>query len=195
MSATPIAIFVIMVMWHSGRAQTAYSSNDDVGLSPGRQRQSFQHRDRICTLTHSAMSRMGRAGLILIALVLNLANHSARADVVAIVSSKSAIITLSKSQTTDIFLGRVNRFPSGLPAMPIDQAEGSAAREEFYAKMAGKSAAQMKAYWSKIIFTGRGQPPKEVLNGVEVKKRILENPAAIGYIDANLVDDSVRVVQ
>jgi ABC-type phosphate transport system substrate-binding protein len=141
------------------------------------------------------MARIGRAGLMLSALVLNLASHSARADVVAIVSSKSAITTLSKSQTTDIFLGRVNRFPSGLPAVAIDQAEGSAAREEFYAKMAGKSAAQMKAYWSKIIFTGRGQPPKEVLNGVEVKKRILENPAAIGYIDANLVDDSVRVIQ
>jgi ABC-type phosphate transport system substrate-binding protein len=141
------------------------------------------------------MMRIGRARLIFIALALSLASHSATADVVAVVSAKSAITTLSKSQMADIFLGRVNRFPNGSPAVPIDQAEGSAAREEFYAKMAGKSAAQMKAYWSKIIFTGRGQPPKEVPNGVEMKKRIFENPAAIGYIDANLLDDSVRVIQ
>jgi ABC-type phosphate transport system substrate-binding protein len=94
----------------------------------------------------------------------------------------------------DIFLGKTSRFPNGALALPIDQAEGSAVREEFYAKMAGRSAAQMKAYWSKIIFTGRGQPPQEAANSVEMKKRLIENPAAIGYIEKNLVDSSVRVV-
>ena len=53
--------------------------------------------------------------------------------------------------------------------------------------MAGKSPAQMKAYWSKIIFTGRGQPPKEVPNSAAVKKGIVENPAVIGYVELNMV--------
>jgi hypothetical protein len=79
--------------------------------------------------------------------------------------------------------------------VPIDQAEDSAARAEFYAKVADKSAAQMKAYWSKIIFTGRGQPPTEVANGAEMKRRIAENPDAMGYIDEKLLDDTVRVVR
>jgi hypothetical protein len=52
----------------------------------------------------------------------------------------------------------------------------------------------MKAYWSKIIFTGRGQPPTEVSDGAELKKRLAANAEAIGYIDASLIDDSVRVV-
>ena len=65
-------------------------------------------------------------------------------------------------QGTDIFLGRATRFPNGLLAVPIDQVEGSAAREEFYTRFVGKSAAQMKAYWSKIIFTGRGQPTSAI---------------------------------
>jgi ABC-type phosphate transport system substrate-binding protein len=91
-------------------------------------------------------------------------------------------------------LGKASRFPDGSQAIPIDQAEGSAVRDEFYDKVAGRSAAQIKAYWSKIIFTGRGQPPPSVSNNVEMKKRIGENPAAIGYIDRSMVDDSVRVV-
>jgi ABC-type phosphate transport system substrate-binding protein len=78
--------------------------------------------------------------------------------------------------------------------VPIDQAEGSITRVEFYAKVVGKTAAQIKAYWSKIIFTGRGQPPPTVSSSAEVKERLVENPAAIGYIDASMVDDSVRVV-
>jgi hypothetical protein len=52
----------------------------------------------------------------------------------------------------------------------------------------------MKAYWSKIIFTGRGQPPNEVSSSAEMKKRIGENTAAIGYIELSMVDASVRVL-
>ena len=129
-----------------------------------------------------------------IGLALSLASRSVLADVVAVVSAKSTVTTLSRSEVTDIFLGRASRFPNGVQAVPIDQADGSVARDEFYAKLAGKTAAQLKAYWSKIIFTGRGQPPPVVANSVELKKRLAANPAAIGYMEQDLVDDSVRVV-
>jgi ABC-type phosphate transport system substrate-binding protein len=130
----------------------------------------------------------------IVGLTLSLASVTAMADVVAVVSSKSPMTTLSKSQVADIFLGKTRRFPDGAPAKPLDQAEGSTVRNEFYVKIVGQSAAQMKAYWSKIIFTGRGQPAPTVSNGVEMKKWIVENPTAIGYIDRSLVDDTVKVV-
>jgi hypothetical protein len=78
--------------------------------------------------------------------------------------------------------------------VPIDQPEGSAARDEFYTRIADMSPAQVKAFWSKIIFTGRGQPPRTVTSGMEAKKALVANPNAIGYIDQSLVDSSVRVV-
>jgi ABC-type phosphate transport system substrate-binding protein len=140
------------------------------------------------------MRLINRIGWLFVGLALGLASAAASADVVAVVSAKSPIAALSKAQVADIFLGKAIRFPDGTKAVPIDQAEGSAVRDEFYDKVAGKSAAQIKAYWSKIIFTGRGQPPPNVSNGVELKKRLVENPAAIGYIDRGLVDESVRMV-
>jgi len=118
----------------------------------------------------------------------------AAADVVVIVSSTSAITTLSRAQVTDIFLGKVSRFPNGAPAVPIDQEEGSPARDEFYLTYAGKSQAQVKAHWSKIIFTGRGQPPKSVANSAEVRKLIAANPEAISYIERSAVNGSVRIL-
>jgi ABC-type phosphate transport system substrate-binding protein len=143
--------------------------------------------------SHTAcINRFGCCALL--GLALNLAVGAAFADVVAVVSAKSAVTNLTKEQLTDIFLGKVSSFPNGAQAVPIDQREGSVARDEFYAKFAGKSAAQIKAFWAKIIFTGRGQPPKEVADGLAMKKRISENPSAIGYIDQNMVDGSVRVV-
>lgn len=115
-------------------------------------------------------------------------------DVVPVVSAKSPVTALSSHQVADIFLGKATRFPDGTQAVPIDQNEDSPARERFYAQFAGKSPAQVKAHWSKLIFTGRGQPPKQVAGGAEMRRAVAENPSAIGYIDPKLVDASVRVL-
>ena len=119
---------------------------------------------------------------------------SAADDVVAVVSARSSITSLNAAQVADIFLGKTSRFPDGSRAVPIDLPEESPVRERFYAEYTGKSPAQVKAYWSKILFTGRGQPPKQVANGAEAKRLVAENPNAIGYIDSRLVDASVRVL-
>ena len=108
-------------------------------------------------------------GLLLATLGMNYA----RADVVAVVSAKSSVTALSTAQVADIFLGRASRFPNGVQAVPIDQLEDSPVRDKFYAQFTGKSPAQVKAHWSKIIFTGRGQPPKQVSSDIEARKLIL----------------------
>ena len=137
---------------------------------------------------------MTRSTLTFIGLALSLWVAGAEADVVAVVSSKSVVGALNRRQVADIFLGKTARFPDGSQAVPIDQSEGTVVRDEFYEKFCDQSAAQIKAHWSKLIFTGRGQPPKVAPNSLAMKKLIVANPAAIGYIEANLVDDTVRVV-
>jgi hypothetical protein len=140
------------------------------------------------------MRILSNSSCVMAGLILALAAHSALAEVAVVVSAKSAAGTLTAAQATDIFLGKANTFPSGGQAIPIDQSEGSAIRDEFYTKVASKSAAQVKAYWSKIIFSGKGQPPKEVADSSAVKKLIADNPNVVGYIDKAAVDGSVKVV-
>jgi ABC-type phosphate transport system substrate-binding protein len=129
-----------------------------------------------------------------LALALTLVVNTVAADVVAVVSKTSTITSLSNAQLTDIFLGKVSRFPNGALAVPIDQVEGSPARDEFYAIFASKSPAQVKSLWAKIIFTGRGQPPKTVSNSSAVRKLLAANPQAIGYIERSSVDNSVKIL-
>ena len=140
------------------------------------------------------MQRANRIGLTVIGLALSLTIGVVEADVVAVVSSTSPVTTLSKNQLADIFLGKTARFPDGRQVVPIDQAEGTAARDEFYTQFTGKSAAQIKAHWSKIIFTGRGQPPRAAANGSEIKALLAGNPNAIGYIERNIADNTVTVL-
>jgi ABC-type phosphate transport system substrate-binding protein len=129
-----------------------------------------------------------------IGLLLSLAAGGAMADVVAVVSSKSHLALLSKDQVTEIFLGKITHFPDGTQAMPIDQQEGSPSRDEFYATFAGRSPAEIKSHWTKIIFTGRGKPPRTVADSVEARKLTAANTHAISYMERSDVDSTVRVI-
>ncbi|PQO98713.1 phosphate ABC transporter substrate-binding protein [Massilia phosphatilytica] len=120
--------------------------------------------------------------------------HAASAEVVVVVSAKNPTSSLTAEQASDLFLGEVATFPSGGQAVPVDQADGAHARDEFYTKAAGKTSAQLKAYWAKVIFTGRGKPPKAAADSATVKQLVADNPNMIGYMDRSAVDASVKVV-
>jgi ABC-type phosphate transport system substrate-binding protein len=82
----------------------------------------------------------------------------------------------------------------GVSVVPIDQGEGNPARTDFYANVIKKSEAQLKSYWSRLIFTGKGQAPQVVGGDAEVKNMVANNPNIIGYIDEGAVDGTVKVI-
>ena len=121
----------------------------------------------------------------LILAVLLAANARAE-DIVVIVNPAAA--PLSKEQIADVYLARNSTWT------PIDQTAGSSIYTEFYKRATGRDAAQVRAIWSKILFTGRGVPPKQLLDSEAVKKAVASNPKAVGYIQKSAVDASVKVV-
>jgi ABC-type phosphate transport system substrate-binding protein len=129
-----------------------------------------------------------------LAVVVMLMTFTTEAQVVVVVSPQSPVDQLSQDQVTNIFLGKTTRMPDGELVVPVDQDEAAAIRNEFYIKLANKTPAQLKAYWSKLIFTGRGRPPKEMANSREVKHAIINRPETIGYIAAGEVDGTVKVI-
>ena len=133
-------------------------------------------------------------GALALFLAVSMDAAGAYADVVVVVSAKSSVTSLTTEQTARIFLGKTDTFPNDGNAVPVDQAEGSAIRDEFYSKVAHKNSSQLKAYWAKVIFTGDGQPPKLLGSDMAVRKAVANNPNAIGYIDISAVDSSVRVI-
>jgi ABC-type phosphate transport system substrate-binding protein len=121
-------------------------------------------------------------------------HNAAAGELVVIVSSKSPISALRQEQVADIFLGQIASFPGGLEAIALDQSIGSPERDEFYSKVASKTRPLVKAYWTKMIFTGRGQPPREIGGSAAVRKMVADNPSLIGYIDKSALDASVKTV-
>ena len=134
------------------------------------------------------------AAFLLSALLFGPTASAAAADLVVIVSAKSPLTALRADQVAAIFLGQSARFPDGTEAAPLDQRLGAPLRDEFYLRVTSKTPALLKAWWSKMVFTGRGQPPAEAADSVAVRRRVADNPDTIGYIDRAALDPSVRTV-
>ncbi|OEZ98497.1 phosphate ABC transporter substrate-binding protein [Duganella sp. HH101] len=132
--------------------------------------------------------------LILQVLLALACAHAGAAELVVIVSARNPVTALRADQVADIFLAQTGRFPGGEEAMALDQPVGNLLRDEFYSKVAAKSPALMKAYWTKMVFTGRGQPPRELSSSAAVRKMVADNPSMIGYIDRSALDASVKTV-
>ena len=128
------------------------------------------------------------------ALALSLGAAGAFAQVAVVVSPKSPLASMTADQVSGIFLGKSNTLPSGGTAVPTDLPDSSPAHDLFYTKVTGKNSAQVKAAWSRLVFSGKATPPKELASAADVKKFVAANPDAIGYIEKSAVDSSVKVV-
>ncbi|WP_233716687.1 type 2 periplasmic-binding domain-containing protein [Ketobacter alkanivorans] len=102
--------------------------------------------------------------------------------------------SLQADDIAKLYLGKSKKFSNGQSAIALDRGEGTELRVKFLESTVGKDESQMKSYWSRLIFTGKGIPPKVVETDAEVKELVSRNPDTIGYIDAGAVDDTVKVV-
>lgn len=118
----------------------------------------------------------------------------AQAQVAVVVGAKSPATALTAEQAAGLFLGKSDQLPGVGTALLLDLPEASATRETFYTKVAGKSGSQVKAAWSRLVFSGKATPPKELASSAEVKKMVAANPNAVGYIEKSAVDASVKVL-
>lgn len=120
--------------------------------------------------------------------------RSAYADMVVIVSVKNPTSSISPDDVEKIFLGKLKLFPNGSSAIPLDLPDKSSDKDLFYEKALRKTDSQLRAYWSRVIFTGGGAPPKAAGSPTDMVNLVSENPNTIGYVDETLLTDTVKVV-
>jgi ABC-type phosphate transport system substrate-binding protein len=136
---------------------------------------------------------MNKLGITLLSATLALSSSITQAEMVVIVSIKNPVSILRIDQVEQLFLGKFYAFPDGSQALALDLPKGPA-RDAFYQRIAGRNNNQMKAYWSKIVFSGSGQPPKEATSAQDVVSQVAKSANLIGYVDKAAINNSVKIV-
>jgi len=120
--------------------------------------------------------------------------HTSAFAEVAVVVNQANTSSFNKSTIKKIFLGKIKNFSNGRVAILLSPSSNSPIRKEFNKAVLGKSSNQVNAYWSKMIFTGKGVPPQEMKSASEIISAVTANQDTIAYIDAASVTDAVKVV-
>ena len=113
--------------------------------------------------------------------------------IVVVVTKNSEIDSLDLDAITNIFLARSNRFPNGIKAIPIELSDREI-RGVFYKLVSGKSPRELTAYWTTLIFSGKGRPPKGYSSVKTLISRLESSPSSISYLSLAQVTDDLKVV-
>ncbi|MGX5913478.1 phosphate ABC transporter substrate-binding protein [Aliidiomarina sp. Khilg15.8] len=77
----------------------------------------------------------------------------------------------------------------------VNLPEGSDVRNRFEEEVLGRNAEQLRAHWSRLQFTGRATPLRDLDSDADVIEYVKSSPYAIGYIsNPDLVTDDMHII-
>ena len=117
------------------------------------------------------------------ALSADLDTHSSPDAIAVVTSASGPIVALSSRELSRIALGQQQTLDDGTPVRFADLA--GPLREHFYLRVAQRNPVQMRAYWSRIVFTGRGTPPPTARDGNRLREWLARDPSLVGYLPAD----------
>ncbi len=115
-------------------------------------------------------------------------------EVVIIAHPSSGASEIDAKLSKKLYMGKVTTIPGMTYVALIGQTDASPTKAAFSEKVVGKGLNKYNAYWSEMIFSGKAIPPKELANDAEVRAYVASHFDAVGYVDAGIVDDSVKVL-
>ena len=136
------------------------------------------------------MRRFAKPLLVIAAL---LAAAPALAEDIAVIVSTDRTTQLDREEIAQIFLKKRRFWDDGTPMLPVNQSAGSATRASFDKAVFGTGARRLSAPWNRAYFRGV-LPPATLASDEAVRRFVVSEPRAIGYLRADVVDASVRVV-
>ena len=132
--------------------------------------------------------------ILLITLLLTESGFASAGEFAVIGTNELYPQTLSDNQVVDIFMGRMKRLPNGAYIIPVDIQSSNPLRSGFYKQFMDKSLTEINSYWARLVFSGRGVPPRQADSVKDIIEIIKHNKGAIGYIPMDSVTEEVHVL-
>jgi len=131
-------------------------------------------------------------GLMLLA-TTSYARESESGVIAVIVPTDFGIRNLGSAELSLIFLRKKLYWSNGKRMRPANLPTQNILRKQFSQRLLGSLPEAQSEYWNELYFHGTS-PPHVVSSQEAMLRYVAETNGAIGYIDACLVDERVKVV-
>ncbi|HEX6160809.1 MAG TPA: hypothetical protein VF111_11625 [Thermoanaerobaculia bacterium] len=108
--------------------------------------------------------------------------HADNAAFRVVVHRNNPTVSITRAELSAIYMKRARSWRDGREIVPVDQPASSPVRARFSRAIHRKSVAYVTRYWQRLIFSGRGIPPRQLQNDAAVLELVKQHRDAIGYI-------------
>lgn len=112
-----------------------------------------------------------------------------------VVHPDNPVDALTQAELSRLFLKKVTTWPEGGKVEPVDQIDAAPVRSAFSSAIHGRQVSAIKAYWNKVIFSGRGLPPPELEGDREIVAFVRSHPRGIGYVSSGTDTSALKVLR
>ncbi len=114
-------------------------------------------------------------------------------DAFIIANSSVAIDAMTKEDIGEIFLGKKVKWNEG-GQIKIAMLKKSGIYEEFVNDFTRKTLHQFHIYWKRLVFIGKGLPPKLFETEEELVNYVARTEGAISYAESLIKADGVKII-
>ncbi len=123
-------------------------------------------------------------------------NTSLQSQLAIIVNRSNPIENIAYMELQKVFLGERDHWTNGRRVTTVMRERGSPEREFVLNALYGMAERDFERHWLQVQFSGEAQSPPKILSSAEGMKRFVFNVSgAIGYLRADELDDSVKVIR
>ena len=114
---------------------------------------------------------------------------------IIIVHPSNAVAALDRDFVRDAFLKKVATWRNNETIRPVDLHRRLPLRARFTRDLLQTTPTQLRSYWNRLIFSGKGVPPPELASEEAVVAYVLANRGAVGYVSPATNPRGARVVR
>jgi len=116
---------------------------------------------------------------------------AAGVSISVIVNQNNGTDAMTAREVRKLFLGKSRNLPDGTRAVLVSN---DMIKSEFNRAALGKADSQVKAVWSRLLFSGRAKRPVVFSDPAEVVQFVATNVNAVGYVPTSNLSDGVKSV-
>ncbi|MBD3222130.1 hypothetical protein GF314_12915 [bacterium] len=134
-----------------------------------------------------------RAACVLLMVLVSPVGADELTEIVVVAHPDVPVDTISPQELRRIYLGKSTRWSGGLAIRPVMLAIDRPYRR-FIVRALEHTEDGFEVYWKRMVFTGKGRPPRTFATPDELAFYVRMTPGAIGYLPREADRTDLKVV-
>ncbi len=111
-----------------------------------------------------------------------------------IVHPDNPTASVDAARLREAYLKRTAAWNDGRSIRAIDLSSRHAVREQFGRRVLKKTPTQLRYYWNRQVFSGKGVPPTQVDSPAAAVEYVLRHPGAVAYVPIEADAGEAKVI-